>query len=91
MALSIFTLFLSLFFRLAYSADQQNFTSVFSFGDSLADTGNFLNSGAQFFPSISNLPYGMTYFRHATGRCSDGRLVVDFIGNTIFTLLYVSS
>lgn len=83
MNLSVFFLFFPFFFQLACSAQQQ-YTSIFSFGDSLADTGNFLNSGAHFFPSISNLPYGMTYFRHATGRCSDGRLVVDFIGNAIF-------
>ncbi|XP_020096871.1 GDSL esterase/lipase At5g45910-like isoform X2 [Ananas comosus] len=56
-----------------------NYTSVFSFGDSLADTGNLLLSGALPFPSIGHLPYGITFFRHPTGRCSDGRLIVDFI------------
>ncbi|OAY67916.1 GDSL esterase/lipase, partial [Ananas comosus] len=49
------------------------------FGDSLADTGNLLLSGALPFPSIGHLPYGITFFRHPTGRCSDGRLIVDFI------------
>ncbi|KAF5202136.1 GDSL esterase/lipase [Thalictrum thalictroides] len=52
---------------------------IFSFGDSLADTGNFIRSGALAFPVISKLPYGQTFFHHSTGRCSDGRLVIDFI------------
>lgn len=63
-----------------------NYTSVFSFGDSLADTGNLLLSGALPFPSIGHLPYGITFFRHPTGRCSDGRLIVDFIGTFFLTL-----
>ncbi|KAJ4765782.1 GDSL esterase/lipase [Rhynchospora pubera] len=57
----------------------QNYSSMFSFGDSLTDTGNLLASGCTSFPSISRYPYGMTYFRRPTGRCSDGRLIVDFI------------
>ncbi|KAH6773630.1 GDSL-like Lipase/Acylhydrolase superfamily protein [Perilla frutescens var. frutescens] len=55
------------------------YDSIFSFGDSLADTGNLLLSGALKFPVIGEFPYGETFFRHATGRCSDGRLIVDFI------------
>ncbi|KAF5180878.1 GDSL esterase/lipase [Thalictrum thalictroides] len=55
------------------------YNAIFSFGDSLADTGNFIRSGALAFPVISKLPYGQTFFHHSTGRCSDGRLVIDFI------------
>lgn len=47
---------------------------------SLSDTGNFLATGANLFPAVGQPPYGETFFRHATGRCSDGRLVIDFIG-----------
>ncbi|KAJ7964782.1 GDSL esterase/lipase [Quillaja saponaria] len=53
------------------------YTSIFSFGDSLADTGNLYFAFQEvqcFFP-----PYGETYFHHPTGRCSNGRLIVDFI------------
>jgi hypothetical protein len=61
----------------------KNYSSLFSFGDSLTDTGNLLASGCISFPSIGQYPYGMTYFGRPTGRCSDGRLIVDFIGTTI--------
>jgi hypothetical protein len=57
------------------------YTSIFSFGDSLADTGNSRNlSPPDNLPHYSFLPYGETFFHHPTGRCSDGRLVIDFIG-----------
>jgi hypothetical protein len=54
---------------------------VFSFGDSLADTGNYPfvygnDSGA----AALRPPYGETFFHRATGRASNGRLVVDFMG-----------
>ncbi|KAL2341795.1 hypothetical protein Fmac_009735 [Flemingia macrophylla] len=59
------------------------FTSIFSFGDSYADTGNlFLSSDSPscdcFFP-----PYGETYFHYVSGRCSNGRLIIDFIAESL--------
>lgn len=54
------------------------FPAIFSFGDSLQDTGNFINTFAN--TTISKLPWGITYFHKATGRYSDGRLIIDFIG-----------
>ncbi|XP_058100724.1 GDSL esterase/lipase At1g28600-like [Magnolia sinica] len=68
------TIFLSVSGTDSLSGD---YTSIFSFGDSHTDTGNFLyifNSS-----NVGNFPYGETYFHHPTGRCSDGRVVVDFI------------
>jgi hypothetical protein len=59
---------------------KQNYTSMFSFGDSLTDTGNLLASSQLPFTTVGRFPYGMTYFHRPTGRCSDGRLVVDFLG-----------
>ncbi|KAG1346439.1 putative GDSL esterase/lipase [Cocos nucifera] len=56
------------------------YTSIFSFGDSLADTGNFLHYSSNNSGPVAQLPYGKTYFHRATGRFSDGRLVIDFIG-----------
>lgn len=58
-----------------------NFTcphAIFAFGDSLSDTGELirLDHGV---PSAS-LPYGITFPGYPTGRFSDGKLVIDFIG-----------
>ncbi|XP_010518794.1 PREDICTED: GDSL esterase/lipase At5g45910 [Tarenaya hassleriana] len=56
-----------------------NYESIFNFGDSLSDTGNFLISGDKPFPVVGKLPYGETFFNRPTGRYSDGRLIIDFI------------
>ncbi|OVA14508.1 hypothetical protein BVC80_1037g61 [Macleaya cordata] len=56
------------------------FKSIFSFGDSLADTGNKLCWLGDKPSNIGRFPYGETYFHRPTGRSCDGRLVVDFIG-----------
>ncbi|XWS27854.1 hypothetical protein CRYUN_Cryun25bG0015300 [Craigia yunnanensis] len=58
------------------------FTSIFSFGDSLADTGNLLQLSLSESTKLFHFdfpPYGRTFFHYPTGRCSDGRLVIDFI------------
>ncbi|THU70024.1 hypothetical protein C4D60_Mb08t20630 [Musa balbisiana] len=75
MKLSIFFSFLLISsFHLSSS---QRYNALFNFGDSISDTGNVVLAG---------LPYGMTYFGRPTGRCSDGRLVIDFIGTAPSTL-----
>ena len=52
---------------------------LFILGDSLFDPGNnlYLNTTPE---SSAFWPYGETFFKRATGRFSDGRLVPDFIG-----------
>uniref|UniRef100_A0ACD5W4U8 Uncharacterized protein n=1 Tax=Avena sativa TaxID=4498 RepID=A0ACD5W4U8_AVESA len=55
------------------------YSGIFSFGDSLTDTGNSLHLAATRSGPTSRPPYGETFFHHPTGRASDGRLVVDFI------------
>ncbi|CAI9760162.1 unnamed protein product [Fraxinus pennsylvanica] len=54
------------------------------FGDSLADTGNLLHSypPGKHIPS-GRWPYGETFFHHPTGRFSDGRLIIDFIAQSL--------
>ncbi|XP_020106598.1 sinapine esterase-like isoform X2 [Ananas comosus] len=52
--------------------------AIYSFGDSIADTGNLLREGpVGFFATIGSYPYGET-FKKPTGRCSDGLLMIDF-------------
>ncbi|BAS84318.1 Os03g0365850 [Oryza sativa Japonica Group] len=57
------------------------YTRMFSFGDSITDTGNQVS----FFPTApaARPPYGETFFGHPTGRYSDGRLVVDFLAEAL--------
>ncbi|KAL7211669.1 hypothetical protein ACSBR2_014508 [Camellia fascicularis] len=76
--------FILFFFFLVFSASIKHsngcYTSIFSFGDSIADTGNLARiSESSQLPHFMLPPYGETYFHRPTGRCSDGRLVIDFI------------
>ncbi|KAI3719030.1 hypothetical protein L6452_19919 [Arctium lappa] len=62
------------------------YTSIISFGDSLADTGNMKElcpkSNGQ-APHFLFPPYGETFFHKPTGRCSNGRLIIDFIAESL--------
>ncbi|KAI3741666.1 hypothetical protein L1987_59340 [Smallanthus sonchifolius] len=62
------------------------YTSIISFGDSLADTGNLKQlsskSNSQ-LPHFMFPPYGETFFHKPTGRCSNGRLIIDFIAESL--------
>jgi hypothetical protein len=66
------------------------FKRIFSFGDSIIDTGNGAYAGRNNPGPIMHLPYGMTYFQLPTGRISDGRVIVDFYGEYMFLLCQFS-
>jgi len=68
-------------------ANSLPYEAIFNFGDSISDTGN---AAAAFSDKHmpDNSPYGSTYFKHPSGRLSNGRLIIDFIGN--FTLFFLS-
>ncbi|TVU30939.1 hypothetical protein EJB05_22595, partial [Eragrostis curvula] len=56
-----------------------HYDRVFSFGDSLTDTGNAAILPATAGGPFTRAPYGETHFHHPSGRASDGRLIIDFI------------
>jgi hypothetical protein len=64
----------------ARTRSKKSYTAIFSFGDSLSDAGNLIVNGTPKALTTARPPYGMTFFRKPTGRCSNGRLVVDFLG-----------
>ena len=72
---------LPLLLAAAAAAEAGKYNAVFNFGDSLVDAGNLVTEGVPDYLATARPPYGQSYFGYPTGRCSDGRLVVDFIGN----------
>ncbi|KAJ9180364.1 hypothetical protein P3X46_008622 [Hevea brasiliensis] len=72
----ILVIFLPLFFTSVASHSQcKSPPIIFNFGDSNSDTGG-LAAGLGF---PVNLPNGRLFFRQSTGRLSDGRLLIDFL------------
>jgi hypothetical protein len=59
---------------------------IFNFGDSNSDTGGMAAASGL---NIA-LPEGRTYFRRPTGRLTDGRLVIDFICESIYRHLLLA-
>ncbi|XVE62240.1 hypothetical protein DITRI_Ditri06bG0102200 [Diplodiscus trichospermus] len=53
------------------------FDAIFQLGDSISDTGNFIQKNPSCI--FARLPYGETFFEKPTGRCSDGLLMIDYI------------
>ncbi|KAL0306235.1 UNVERIFIED_CONTAM: Acetylajmalan esterase [Sesamum radiatum] len=56
------------------------FEQIYQLGDSISDTGNLIREvpiGAA--TAFARLPYGETFFKNATGRCSNGLLMIDYI------------
>lgn len=60
-----------------------DFPAIYNFGDSNSDTGGI---SAAFLPIPR--PYGETFFRRPSGRDSDGRLIIDFIGECFFFFFF---
>jgi phospholipase/lecithinase/hemolysin len=63
----------------AHAAAAQRYNAIYSFGDSISDTGNLCVGGCPSWLTTGQPPYGKTFFGRPTGRCSDGRVVVDFL------------
>ncbi|KAF7137478.1 hypothetical protein RHSIM_Rhsim07G0189900 [Rhododendron simsii] len=66
----------------ASSLKKCNFLKIYQFGDSISDTGNLIRQKPIGAATVyARLPYGETFFKHPTGRCSNGRLMIDFIAH----------
>ncbi|KAL3723526.1 hypothetical protein ACJRO7_035671 [Eucalyptus globulus] len=75
----LFIVLASLFISTRGDDQSRKDVALFIFGDSVNDVGtnNYINTTADFRANFP--PYGETFFRHPTGRFSNGRLIVDFI------------
>ncbi|KAI3817494.1 hypothetical protein L1987_11286 [Smallanthus sonchifolius] len=62
-----------------------HFSAVYAFGDSYTDTGNaqFMGSLTPSFSGSLSSPYGSTTFGKSSNRLSDGRLVIDYITDSL--------
>lgn len=67
------------------SGSSCGFPAIYNFGDSNSDTGA-ISAAISEVP----LPNGESFFGHSSGRFSDGRLIIDFIGE-LDTYMYVLS
>ncbi|CAL5082945.1 unnamed protein product [Urochloa decumbens] len=70
------------------AASTSRYNAMFSFGDSVAETGNICvvssrNSTELDVLTCTHPPYGCTYFGRPSCRWSDGRVVVDFIAQAL--------
>lgn len=78
---SIF-IFIVIIYILPHSTDSllcTNTPLIFNFGDSNSDTGGLVGGlGLTIAP-----PYGRTFFRRSAGRLSDGRLIIDFLCQSV--------
>lgn len=85
--ITIFIFFSSLFSvstAIPNALNPRPFKKIYAFGDSFTDTGNTRTAtGPSGFAHVSNPPYGITYFHRPTNRYSDGRLVIDFVAQSL--------
>lgn len=73
----------------ARHGSSQSYNAIYNFGDSISDTGNLCTGGCPSWLTTGQPPYGNTYFGRPTGRCTDGRVFVDFLGT--FNCAYACS
>jgi hypothetical protein len=71
------------FFAYADTDDCGRYSRVFAFGNSLTDTGNSAIFPVTAGGPFTRPPYGETYFGHPSGRASNGRLILDFLGTYV--------
>ncbi|WJX88801.1 hypothetical protein P8452_70848 [Trifolium repens] len=84
--ITLITILFSIASSSASTAEESSrpFKKIYAFGDSFTDTGNTKNAeGPTGFGHVSNSPYGTTFFNHSTNRYSDGRLVIDFVTESL--------
>ncbi|XP_052188953.1 acetylajmalan esterase-like [Diospyros lotus] len=65
----------------AHSLKACHLDQIYQLGDSISDTGNLIREPFGSTTPFAKLPYGMTFFKKATGRCSNGLLMIDYIAN----------
>lgn len=83
------TLLLSLSFRPCGALPEKG-NALFIFGDSTVDPGNnnYIDTSTDMRADFK--PYGQNgFFEGPTGRFSDGRVIVDFIGKKSTSNLYI--
>lgn len=66
-----------------------NIYSIYQLGDSLSDTGNRKLEDP--FYQCSQHPYGESFLKEPTGRCSDGLLMIDYIGTSFLSPISLST
>ncbi|CAL4978671.1 unnamed protein product [Urochloa decumbens] len=69
----------------ASAGSRRRYDSIFSFGDSFADTGNKPIAFALYSVPVTVMrpPYGETFFGRPTGRTTDGRVILDLIAQAL--------
>ncbi|XP_059654414.1 GDSL esterase/lipase At5g03980-like [Cornus florida] len=64
----------------AHPLQSCNLDQIYQLGDSISDTGNLIRESTFGAASpFARLPYGETFFKTATGRCSNGLLMIDYL------------
>ncbi|KAL3832901.1 hypothetical protein ACJIZ3_007637 [Penstemon smallii] len=64
----------------AFDLKKCKFDQLYQLGDAFSDTGNYIRESSAGSASVfTRLPYGETFFKKPTGRCSNGLLIIDYI------------